>query len=139
MAKYNEIYVNCDGGSRGNPGKAAIGVVVRTDDGTILESVGECIGETTNNVAEYSSLIRALELAAKYTTGQVEVTMDSELVVRQVTGVYHVKKDHLIPLHAEVKKLVAGFESVKFVSVPRGDKYQAQADGMVNAALDGKC
>ena len=83
--------VNVDGGARGNPGPAAIGVVVRDGDGAVLEEVGEKIGEATNNVAEYRALLRGIELAAAHGAGELELIGDSELVVRQVEGRYKVK------------------------------------------------
>lgn len=99
-----KIYVNCDGGSRSNPGPAAIGIVIWDEDHNKLEECKECIGDATNNVAEYKSLIKALELAAKHTRNRVQIFMDSELVVRQVTGRYRIKASHLFPLFQEVKK-----------------------------------
>jgi ribonuclease HI len=130
-----KIYVNADGGARGNPGRAAIGIIIR-DESKILESFRECIGEATNNVAEYKALIKALELAAGYTRKEVQVFMDSEFVVKQVGGEYRIKKKHLMSLFQEVKKCEGMFEKVVYNHVPRGNRFQAMADRLVNEALD---
>nr|MDQ3724872.1 ribonuclease HI family protein [Actinomycetota bacterium] len=80
------LTINFDGGSRGNPGPAAIGVVVRDGNGKVLEEVGEKIGEETNNVAEYKALLRGIELAAEHSGTELELIGDSQLVARQVQG-----------------------------------------------------
>lgn len=129
------ILANCDGGSRGNPGPAAIGVVIWTENRKILEEVGEYIGVTSNNVAEYKSLIKALTLAKKH-DDELTVYMDSQLVVRQMTGQYRVKAAHLVPLHSQAKKLASGFSKITFSSLPREDPHQSRADMLVNKALD---
>lgn len=132
MAK---IIINCDGGSRGNPGRAAIGLIIRKDD-EIIEQHGEVIGIETNNVAEYNSLIKSLELATKHTTEEVHVVMDSELVIRQMIGEYKVKNAALILLHKKAKELERCFKKVYYKSVSRYDEYQQKADALVNQALD---
>ena len=127
--------VNVDGGARGNPGPAAIGVVVRDGEGAVLEEVGEKIGEATNNVAEYRALLRGIELAAARGASELELVGDSELVVRQVEGRYKVKNAGMKELHAEVKKALAGFDSWSIRHVRRAEN--ADADRLVNEALDG--
>jgi ribonuclease HI len=131
----SRVTVNVDGGARGNPGPAAIGVVVRDGGGEVLEEVGETIGEATNNVAEYKALLRGIDLAAAQGAGEVELIGDSELVVRQVEGKYKVKNAGIKPLHAEVKKALAGFDSWSIRHVRRSEN--ADADRLVNQALDG--
>lgn len=131
----SRVTVNVDGGARGNPGPAAIGVVLRDGNGTVLEEVGEKIGEATNNVAEYRALLRGIELAADHGAGEVELIGDSELVVRQVEGRYKVKNAGIKPLHAEVKRALRDFDSWSIRHVPRADN--ADADRLVNQALDG--
>jgi ribonuclease HI len=131
----SRVTVNVDGGARGNPGPAAIGVVVRDGGGEVLEEVGETIGEATNNVAEYKALLRGIEMAAAQGAGEVELIGDSELVVRQVEGKYKVKNAGIKPLHAEVKKALAGFDSWSIRHVRRSEN--ADADRLVNQALDG--
>jgi ribonuclease HI len=131
----SRVTVNVDGGARGNPGPAAIGVVLRDEQGAVLEEVGEKIGEATNNVAEYKALLRGIELAAEQGAGEVELIGDSELVVRQVEGKYKVKNAGIKPLHAEVKRALAEFDSWSIRHVRRAEN--ADADLLVNHALDG--
>ncbi|HWJ42059.1 MAG TPA: ribonuclease HI family protein [Solirubrobacterales bacterium] len=127
--------VNVDGGARGNPGPAAIGVVVRDAEGGVLEEVGETIGEATNNVAEYRALLKGIELAAAHGATELELVGDSELVVRQVEGRYKVKHAGMKELHAEVKRALSGFEAWSIRHVRRAEN--ADADRLVNEALDG--
>lgn len=127
--------VNFDGGSRGNPGPAAIGVVVRDSAGAVLEEVGEKIGEATNNVAEYRALLRGIELAAARGASELELVGDSLLVVSQVEGSFKVKNAGMKELHAEVKRALAPFDSWSIRHIRRTDN--ADADRLVNEALDG--
>jgi len=129
------LTVNVDGGARGNPGPAAIGVVVRDEDGIVLEELGEKIGRATNNVAEYRALLRGIELAAAHGATELELVGDSELVVRQIEGRYKVKDAMMRELHAEAKRELAGFERWRIRHVRR--ESNADADRLVNAALDG--
>lgn len=129
------LTVNVDGGARGNPGPAAIGVVLRGPDGEVLEERGERIGEATNNVAEYRALLAGLEMAARRGARELRVLGDSELVVRQVEGRYKVKDATLRELHAEVMRRLEGFESWSIGHVRREEN--AEADRLVNEALDG--
>ncbi len=126
--------VNVDGGARGNPGPAAIGVVLR-DGGEVVEEVGETIGEATNNVAEYRALLRGIELAAERGATELELVGDSELVVRQVEGRYKVKNAGMKELHEEVKRALRGLDSWSIRHVRRAEN--ADADRLVNQALDG--
>lgn len=131
----SRLTVNVDGGSRGNPGPAAIGVVVRETGGEVLEEVGERIGKATNNVAEYRALLKGIELAATHGGDELELVGDSELVVRQVEGRYKVKNAGMKELHEEVKRALRGFDSWSIRHVRRKDN--ADADRLVNEALDG--
>jgi ribonuclease HI len=131
----SRLTVNVDGGARGNPGPAAIGVVVRGDGGEVIEEVGERIGEATNNVAEYKALLKGIELAAARGGTELELVGDSELVVRQVEGRYKVKNAGIKPLHAEVKRALRGFDSWSIRHVRR--EQNSDADRLVNEALDG--
>lgn len=135
---HEKVYLNCDGGSRKNPGPAAIGIIIWDENHNKLQEHKECIGNTTNNVAEYKALIKALELAARHTQKEVNIFMDSELVIRQVIGQYKIKKSHLVPLFQKAKKLEQAFSKVTYHSIPRDNPYQASADNLVNAALDGR-
>jgi len=129
-----KLTVNVDGGSRGNPGPAAIGVVVRNDDGAVVEAVGEIIGRETNNVAEYKAMLRGIELALAHGADEVEMIGDSELIIRQIEGRYKVKKADLKPFHAEAKKMLAKFDRWSVRHVKR--EHNADADALVNEALD---
>jgi ribonuclease HI len=132
----SRVTVNVDGGARGNPGPAAIGVVLRNGDGSVVEEVGETIGEATNNVAEYKALLRGIELATGHGAEEVELIGDSELVVRQVEGRYKVKNAGMKELHEEVKRALRGFDSWSIRHVRRAEN--ADADRLVNEALDGE-
>jgi len=129
-----KLVIHVDGGARGNPGPAAIGVVVADSDGRLVEEVAETIGETTNNVAEYRALLRGLERARALGADEVELVGDSELVAKQVTGQYKVKHTGLRPLHAEALQALAAFPRWSVRTVPRAQN--AMADALVNAALD---
>jgi ribonuclease HI len=129
-----KVVVHVDGGARGNPGPAAIGVVVSDEAGAVLDEVGEPIGATTNNVAEYRALLRGLERARALGADEVEVVGDSELVAKQVNGQYKVKHAGLRPLHAEALRALSDFGSWRIRTVPRAQN--AAADALVNAALD---
>lgn len=125
-----------DGASRGNPGPAALGVVVQDGRGRLLAEIAEGLGEATNNVAEYRALLRALEEARARGADEVEVFADSDLLVRQVTGAYKVRSPHLAPLHRAAVAALAGFRRWHIAHVPRGRN--AAADALANRVLDGR-
>ncbi|MFN8588024.1 MAG: reverse transcriptase-like protein [Candidatus Eisenbacteria bacterium] len=126
--------LRCDGGSRGNPGPAAFGFVLTNPAGEEVVARGEYIGTATNNVAEYRSLIAGLKAAAEQGASPLAVVMDSELVIRQMTGQYRVKNEGLKPLHLEAKQAALALQRVTYSSVGRADN--GRADGLVNEALD---
>ena len=130
------LVINCDGGSRGNPGPAAIGVVLRDTAGEEVATLSQAIGRATNNVAEYEAVIRGLERALELGATEVELVGDSELVAKQITGEYRVKHADMKPLHAKVVTLLAGMEEWSIRTVPRADN--ADADRLVNEALDAR-
>ena len=135
MAEAPEtVVVHVDGGARGNPGPAGIGVVVSAPDGEVLREEGRYIGEATNNVAEYRALLRGLELARELGARAVEVVNDSELVAKQVGGQYKVKHAGLKPLFIEAMRALRGFDRWSVRTVPRAQN--ADADALVNQALD---
>ena len=129
-----KLVVHVDGGARGNPGPAAVGVVVSTPEGKVLEEASAAIGEATNNVAEYRGLLLGLERARALGAAEVEVVNDSELVARQVQGVYRVKHAGMKPLHRQAMEALDAFDSWSIRSVPR--ERNARADELVNQALD---
>ncbi|MEA2300472.1 MAG: ribonuclease [Solirubrobacteraceae bacterium] len=130
-----KLVVHVDGGSRGNPGPAAAGAVLRTPDGNLVAEASRTLGRATNNVAEYRALLLGLERARELGAREVEVINDSELVAKQVTGRYKVKHADMKPLHAQARAALAGFERWSIRSVPRAEN--VDADALVNAALDG--
>jgi ribonuclease HI len=128
------VVVHVDGGARGNPGPAAIGAVVSDSDGTVLEEAAEAIGQATNNVAEYRALLLGLERARALGADEVEVVNDSELVAKQLQGLYKVKHPAMRPLFLEATTALRAFSSWSIRSVPRAQN--AHADALVNRALD---
>lgn len=139
--KFELLEIKTDGGSRGNPGPAGIGVYA-TSSGKKIFTLSETIGETTNNVAEYTAVIRSLEtlLEKNIFTHKLKYILDSELIVRQITGKYKVKLPHLKVLRQQVADLVKilrdnnQIELMTFVTVPR--EQNKEADKLVNEALD---
>ncbi|HEY4439678.1 MAG TPA: ribonuclease HI family protein [Candidatus Elarobacter sp.] len=123
-----------DGGSRGNPGPAAAGSVLYDEHGTVLEEIGTYLGHATNNVAEWTALIEGLTGALALGVDEIAVRLDSELVVKQLSGAYRVKHPGLIPLHAQAKTLLRKFARVDVQHVRR--KQNAAADAVVNQVLD---
>lgn len=130
------LHLFTDGGSRGNPGQAAIGCVLTDGDGNILKEYSERIGIQTNNVAEYEALIAGLKLARNFRPNRLLCHLDSELVVKQLSGEYRVKMPSLQPLVSEIEELKKDFSDVRFRHIPRSDNFRA--DGLVNKALDGR-
>ena len=129
-----KLVVHVDGGSRGNPGPAAAGAVLSTPDGEVVERASEYLGYATNNVAEYGGLLLGLRRAAELGADEVEVVNDSELVAKQVNGVYKVKHPDMKPLHAQALAALREFAGWKVRSVPRAQN--KDADALVNEALD---
>ncbi|MDO8523274.1 MAG: ribonuclease HI family protein [bacterium] len=136
----NKIITYTDGGSRGNPGEAAIGVYIQDAEGNLIKEYGDRLGIKTNNEAEYAAVISALKkikaLYGKEKTKKMEVEMrlDSELVVRQLSGQYKVETEHIVPLFMAVWNLKLDFARVSFNHVPR--EKNKDADRLVNEALD---
>ncbi len=129
----NKLQVFTDGASKGNPGKASIGVSV-LDAGQEIESISKFIGTQTNNFAEYTALIEALKLLAeKYSGSEIEVFADSELMIKQLNGVYKVKNANIKPLYEAIRKLLPSFSAVSFTHVRR--EFNKRADELANLAL----
>jgi len=131
-----EAMLFADGGSRGNPGPAAGGAVLLDPRGELLEEIGAYLGIATNNVAEWTALVLGLEAAAKRGIRRLGVRLDSELVVKQLSGEYRVKHAGLQPLYRRAQQLLRGFSEVEVRHVPR--KQNALADRLVNRVLDQK-
>lgn len=132
--KTTGVKLYTDGGSRGNPGPSASGYVLMDMDDNVLVERGVYLGITTNNQAEYRALKLGLEEALKLQAKQVDVYMDSLLIVNQMLGVFKVKNSDLRPVHEIIIKLIGSFERVKFTHIPR--ELNKLADAMVNKALD---
>jgi ribonuclease HI len=126
--------LSTDGGARGNPGPAAYGYVLESEDGHVLDARGEAIGVATNNVAEYRGLIAGLEKALDVGVKDLEVVSDSELVVKQMQGDYKVKNETLRELHDQATELAGGLRKVRYTAVRRA--HNELADRLVNDALD---
>ncbi len=136
----NKIVIYTDGGARGNPGPAAIGVVMQDAAGHTIKSWGKAIGTATNNEAEYQAVVSALQKAKAMLGGKkarattVEMRMDSQLVVQQLNGKYKIEHEPLFPFFIKIGNLKMDFASVSFAHVPR--EKNRGADAQVNAALD---
>ncbi|RMF89226.1 MAG: reverse transcriptase-like protein [Nitrospinota bacterium] len=130
--RHAKVYI--DGASRGNPGRAAAGVVFYDQQGTLIEEVGRYLGETTNNVAEYQGLLLALQRAQALGIRSLEIFSDSQLLTKQLNGHYQVKSPHLLPLYRQVKQLMQAFEYVTIRYVPR--TANQRADRVANRALE---
>jgi ribonuclease HI len=127
------VVIHADGLSRGNPGPSAIGATVKDGKGQLLTSVSRTIGRATNNQAEYRALIAGLREALRIGASEASIYMDSELVVRQISGRYRVKNAALMTLHNEAKELLSRLKGFTIAHVPR--RRNAEADKLANAAL----
>jgi ribonuclease HI len=123
-----------DGGSRGNPGPSAIAFIICKLDDSVVEKSGEYIGDTTNNQAEYQALKAGLKRAQELGVSNLIVNLDSELVVKQINGLYKIKNQELLPHYQAVKELAGQFDEITFQHVPRA--LNAAADKEVNLILD---
>lgn len=132
--KINQVKMFADGGSRGNPGHSASGFVIMDMDDKVLVDKGVYLGITTNNQAEYTALKLGLEEAKKMGAHEIDVYMDSLLVINQMKGIFKVKNRDLWPLHDAIKQLAATFKHISFTHVPR--ELNKLADAAVNRALD---
>ena len=128
------MIVACDGASRGNPGPAGAGAQITDPDGVVLAEVAEGLGTATNNVAEYTAVIRGLERALELGAASVLLRSDSQLLINQLTGRYRVKSPHLQPLHRRVRQLAAGFDFIEFEHVRR--ERNTEADRLANQGVD---
>ncbi|MGK2878219.1 MAG: reverse transcriptase-like protein [Solirubrobacterales bacterium] len=129
-----KLVIHVDGGSRGNPGPAAVAAVLSTPDGEVVADAKETIGIASNNVAEYKALLLGLQRARELGASEVEVVNDSELIQKQINGQYKVKHPDMRPLYVESISALAEFDSWLVRSVPRAQN--KDADALVNQALD---
>jgi len=129
-----QVIAHIDGASRGNPGPAAYGVVLESEDGTTLTTLSRNFGLTTNNVAEYHALLAALDYALAHHVQRLKVLSDSELLVRQIQGAYKVRSLDLKPLHERARSAIAKLEAFSIEYVPR--EQNREADRLANRALD---
>ncbi len=140
MKSESKLIIYTDGGSRGNPGPAALGVVIQDTSGKMIKEYGEALGVRTNNEAEYEAVIFALKKVKalfgkeKTKTMTLEVRMDSELVMKQLTGKYKIEEEKLFPLFIKIWNLKMDFGAITFTHIPR--EKNKEADRMVNEALD---
>ncbi len=130
-----ELIIHVDGASRGNPGTAGAGAILKNIQGGVLKKLRRFLGKATNNVAEYEALILALKESSAMGVKKVYLHADSELVVKQVLGIYKVKNETLKKLHAEVLSLLKNFTEFKIRHVPR--EQNKEADKLANEAIDG--
>jgi ribonuclease HI len=137
-----KIIAYTDGGARGNPGPAAAGVYITDAQGKVIKEEKKALGNATNNFAEYYGVMLALQLLKQLyskssKTMQFEIRLDSELVQKQLSGIYQIKEPGLVPMFIEIHNMrVANFPNINFVHVPRANN--KEADRLVNEALDGK-
>lgn len=129
-----EIIIYTDGASRGNPGPASVGIVFTDLKGNIIETISEYLGEQTNNFAEYSAVVKALSFAQAQGVNKIELRSDSELMIRQMTGLYKVKSESIRPLFEQCQTLAKFFRTIKFNHVRR--EFNKEADRLANLALD---
>jgi ribonuclease HI len=129
-----KVIVHVDGGARGNPGPAAAACVISSADGELLDEQAQLLGTATNNVAEYRALLLGLARARELGASEIEVVGDSELIAKQVQGVYKVRHEAMRALYLEAMQAFRGFERWSIRTVPRAQN--AEADALVNAALD---
>ncbi|MBI4734047.1 MAG: ribonuclease HI family protein [Rubrobacteridae bacterium] len=133
-SRHGKIIVYSDGGARGNPGPAGAGGQILNVNGEVLAEISEYLGETTNNIAEYTALILTLEKSQTFRAEEIEIRADSELMVKQLNGEYKVKNEGLKPLHAKVKGLMAPYKRVNIKHIYRSEN--KRADELANQAMD---
>jgi ribonuclease HI len=134
ILKANHVIIYTDGAARGNPGPAAIGVIIQDQAGNPLAHISRRLADTTNNQAEYRAVIAALEKAVSMGARQVLLKSDSELVVKQINGKYKVKNTGLRPLYQKVVQLAGALENLSVAYIPR--ERNKEADALANKALD---
>lgn len=132
--KIKRVTIYTDGASRGNPGLAGAGAVLKSDDGRVVARVARFLGEMTNNMAEYTALLVGLKEAQKVGAEEVQIRSDSELLVRQLNGQYKVKNDNLRVMHGSAMDLLSSFKGWEAAHIPRNRN--KEADQLANEAID---
>ncbi|MDD3847228.1 MAG: ribonuclease HI family protein [Syntrophorhabdaceae bacterium] len=136
MSEYiDKIKIYIDGCSKGNPGHAACGVVILDGNDKTLCECSEYLGEKTNNEAEYGALLKALEIAPKYCTLDIEIHSDSQLVAKQMNRQFRIKQPHLLKLNQEARKRMLVFRNVSMIQVPREHPFIKKADKLADAEI----
>ena len=131
------LHLYTDGASQGNPGpSAAAWLIVDPATGEVLEETGEYLGAGTNNVAEYTAIVRGLAACLRLGAGRVEAFSDSNFCLKQINGVYRVKKPHLRPLYEEVQRLRTSFEGTRFTWVPRTNEWIERCDKLAEGIIE---
>lgn len=136
MPQHRKVFIYTDGASRGNPGASAIGIIVFDENRNEVARHAECIGEGTNNQAEYKALIKGLELATAHCRKEIVCFLDSELVVRQLSGMYAIKNQELKRLFFILKSKEDAFSKVTYNHTRRTNRYISMADNLANKALN---
>jgi ribonuclease HI len=134
MVKYEKLIINSDGGARGNPGPAGIGVIIKTDTGKVVAKISEYLGVATNNQAEYKAILAGIAKAKELGAEAIDFYLDSELAVKQLNREYKVKNKELAPLYVKIYNLTLGFKKVTFSHVRR--EFNKEADALANEAMD---
>lgn len=133
-----KLLINTDGGSRGNPGPSAYGFIIKTSEGVILHQEGGKIGLSTNNIAEYTAVLKAFEYLTSYQSrklpAEVEIICDSQLIAQQLSGNFKIKNARLLEIYTKIKDFEKKIGKVGYRNVPRAENFIA--DRLVNAALD---
>ena len=132
--KIQKLLIKTDGRSQGNPGPAAIGAIIKDEQGKLIASISQAIGRATNNQAEYRAIIAALKEAIELGAEQVDIRSDSELIVEQINRRYRVKNAALKPLYQQVKQLQSQLKGFTITHIPR--QQNREADSLAGKALD---
>jgi len=132
----DKVNVFCDGAARGNPGSAAIAYIIKDEKGTILKQESRCIGECSNNTAEYKAIIEGLKACSSFTRQEVTVFSDSQLAIKQINGIWRINYEHLRELYQEVRRTETVFKKVTYIHKLRTNHDLREVDRLVNEVLD---
>ena len=138
MPYIEKVNLFIDGGCRGNPGPGAIGIVIKSSDNKVMHEHSDVIGHATNNIAEYTALIKGLDICAKYTRKKIYCFSDSQLLINHMNGIWRLKNDNLRALFKKVKDNERPFEEVVYQHVSRTNPSIKRADALLNNAFEGR-